>query len=42
MHTIFAASQKLSLSGKMLKMDKENNDIEQLRLLGKIILGGLK
>ena len=42
MHTIFAASQKLSLSGKMLKMDKENDEIEQLKLLGKIILGGLK
>ena len=42
MHTIFSASQKLSLSAKMLKMDETNNDVQQLRLLGKILLGGLK
>ena len=42
MHTLFSASQKLSLSGKMLQMDEANDDIQQLKLLGKIIIGGLK
>ena len=42
MHTIFSASQKLSLSAKMLKMDEINNDVQQLQLLGKILIGGLK
>lgn len=42
MHTIFSASQKLSLSGKMLKMDEENDEIQQLKLLGEIFIGGLK
>ncbi len=42
MHTIFSVSQKLSLSGKMLKMDKENDEIQQLKLLGQILIGGLK
>ena len=42
MHTIFSATQKLSLSAKMLKMDELNNDVQQLQLLGNILLGGLK
>ncbi len=42
MHTIFAASQKLSLSGKMLKMDETNDDVQQLILLYEVLLGGLK
>ena len=42
MHTLFAATQKLSLSGKMLNMDKSNDEIQQLKLLGKILIGGLK
>jgi len=42
MHTYFSATQKLSLSGKMLKMDETNNDIQQLKLLGKVLIGGLK
>jgi len=42
MHTLFSATQKLSLSGKMLKMDKANDEIQQLKLLGKILIGGLK
>lgn len=42
MHTFFSASQKLSLSGKMLKMDEDNDEIEQLKLLGQILIGGLK
>lgn len=42
MHTLFSASQKLSLSGKMLQMDETNNDVQQLKLLGKILIGGLK
>ena len=42
MHTLFSASQKLSLSGKMLKMDEENDGVQQLQLLGKVLLGGLK
>jgi len=42
MHTLFSATQKLSLSGKMLKMDEENDEIQQLKLLGKILIGGLK
>ncbi len=42
MHTIFSATQKLSLSAKMLKMDESNNDVQQLQLLGNILLGGLK
>ena len=42
MHTFFAASQKLSLSGKMLKMDEANDDIQQLKLLGKLLIAGLR
>ena len=42
MHTLFSATQKLSLAGKMLKMDKANDEIQQLKLLGKILIGGLK
>ncbi len=42
MHTIFSVSQKLSLSGKMLKMDEENDEIQQLKLLGQLFIGGLK
>lgn len=42
MHTLFSATQKLSLAGKMLKMDKSNDEIQQLQLLGKILIGGLK
>jgi AcrR family transcriptional regulator len=42
MHTIFSTSQKLSLSGKMLKMDASNDGLKQLKLLGKILLEGLK
>ena len=42
MHTLFSASQKLSLSGNMLKMDEENDGVQQLKLLGKVLIGGLK
>lgn len=42
MHTFFSVSQKLSLSGKMLKMDETNDGVQQLKLLGKILLGGIK
>ncbi len=42
MHTLFSVSQKLSLSGKMLKMDEANDEIQQLKLLGSIFTGGLK
>ena len=42
MHTLFSASQKLSLSGKMLQMDETNDGVQQLKLLGKVLLGGLK
>lgn len=42
MHTLFSASQKLSLSGKMLKMDETNDGVQQLMLLGKVLTGGLK
>ncbi|MBR1639646.1 MAG: TetR/AcrR family transcriptional regulator [Treponema sp.] len=42
MHTIFSTSQKLSLSGKMLKMDETNDGVSQLQLLGNILLEGLK
>ena len=42
MHTLFSVSQKLSLTGKMLKMDETNDGVQQLRLLGKILLGGIK
>ena len=42
MHTFFSASQKLSLSAKMLKMDETNNDIQQLQLLSDVLIGGLK
>ena len=41
-HTLFSVSQKLSLSGKMLKMDEANDEIQQLKLLGSIFIGGLK
>ena len=42
MHTLFSVSQKLSLSGKMLKMDATKDEIQQLKLLGKVLIGGLK
>ena len=42
MHTLFSTSQKLSLSGKMLKMDETNDGLFQIKLLGKILLQGLK
>ena len=42
MHTFFSATQKLSLSAKMLRMDEMNNDVQQLKLLSKILIGGLK
>ena len=42
MHTLFSATQKLSLSGKMLKMDEKKDEIQQLKLLGKVLIGGLK
>ena len=42
MHTFFSASQKLSLSAKMLKMDEINNDVQQLQLLSNVLIGGLK
>lgn len=42
MHTFFSASQKLSLSAKMLKMDETNNDVQQLQLLSSVLIGGLK
>lgn len=42
MHTLFSTSQKLSLSAKMLKMDKDNNAVQQLKMLGEILSGGLK
>ena len=42
MHTLFSASQKLSLSGKMLNMDKENDEIQQLKLLEKLLIAGLR
>ncbi len=42
MHTLFSTSQKLSLSAKMLKMDEENNAVQQLKMLGEILSGGLK
>ena len=42
MHTFFSVSQKLTLSGKMLKMDQTNDGVQQLKLLGQILLGGIK
>ena len=42
MHTLFSTSQKLSLSSKILKMDEDNDALEQLKLLGQIFIGGLK
>ena len=42
MHTFFSAVQKLTLSAKMLKMDEKNNDVQQLKLLSRILIGGLK
>ena len=42
MHTLFSVSQKLSLTGKMLKMDETNDGVQQLKLLGQILLGGIK
>jgi len=42
MHTFFSATQKLSLSAKMLKMDETNNDVQQLQLLSNVLIGGLK
>ena len=42
MHTLFSTTQKLSLSSKILKMDEDNNAVEQLKLLGQIFIGGLK
>ena len=42
MHTLFSVTQKLTLTGKMLKMDETNDGVQQLKLLGKILLGGIK
>lgn len=42
LHTLFSTSQKLSLTYKMLKMDESNDAVQQLKLLSKILLGGLK
>ncbi len=42
MHTVFSTSQKLSLTGKMLLMDSSNDGLLQLKLLGQILLDGLK
>lgn len=42
MHTLFSTSQKLSLAGKMLSMDASNDGLQQLKLLGQILLDGLK
>jgi AcrR family transcriptional regulator len=42
MHTLFSVSKKLSLTGKMLKMDETNDGVQQLKLLGQILLGGIK
>ncbi len=42
MHTIFSAGQKLSLTGKMLQMDEINDSVQQLKLLGQLLLGGIK
>ena len=39
MHTYFSAAQKLSLS---IKIEENNNDVQQLKLLGKVLIGGLK
>lgn len=42
MHTLFSTSQKLSLSSKMLKMDKDNDGVEQLKMLAEILIKGLQ
>lgn len=42
MHTLFSVTQKLTLTGKMLKMDETNDGVQQLKLLGQILLGGIK
>ena len=42
MHTFFSTAQKLSLSGKMLKMDESNDSVLQLQLLSRLLLCGLK
>ncbi|MCR4954385.1 MAG: TetR/AcrR family transcriptional regulator [Treponema sp.] len=42
MHTMFSTAQKLSLSGGMLKMDTEASPKEQLELLTKLLVDGLK
>jgi len=42
MHTLFSTVQKLSLSGKMLKMDSEASPKEQMELLTDILINGLR
>ncbi len=42
MHTLFSTVQKLSLSGRMLSMDSIVSGKEQLEVLTKIIIDGLK
>lgn len=42
MHTFFSTAQKLSLSGKMLDMDKQLNGSAQLKLLSELLLSSLK
>ena len=42
MHTLFSTVQKLSLSGRMLKMDSEASPKEQMELLTELLIEGLK
>lgn len=42
MHALFNTAQKLTLSGKMLNMDKNINGLKELNTLSNIIIDGLK
>lgn len=42
MQALFSTSQKLTLNKNLLQMDSKNNDSEELKLLGKILLQGIR
>lgn len=42
MQALFSTAQKLTLNKNLLQMDSKNNDSEELKLLAKILLRGIK
>ena len=42
MHSLFSTAQKLTLNKNMLSIDSKTNGAEQLSLLAKILIAGIK